>query len=76
MLQIVASLTDDSRGIIYNCHMFILQATGCKIPMMTSTIAYYIIVVKRFILLAFCSSKREREREREKGREREIGKKT
>ena len=26
-LQIVASLTDDSRGIIYNCNMFIVQAT-------------------------------------------------
>jgi hypothetical protein len=28
MLQIVASLSDDSRGIIYDCNMFIVQATG------------------------------------------------
>jgi hypothetical protein len=28
MPQIVASLTDDSRGIIYNCNMFIVQAIG------------------------------------------------
>ncbi len=26
MLQIVASLTDDSRGVIYNCNVFIVQA--------------------------------------------------
>ena len=26
MLQILASLTDDSGGIIYNCNMFIVQA--------------------------------------------------
>jgi hypothetical protein len=28
MLQIVASLIDAARGIIYNRHMFIVQATG------------------------------------------------
>jgi hypothetical protein len=28
MLQIVASLTDDSRGVIYNHNMFIVQATA------------------------------------------------
>jgi hypothetical protein len=28
MLQIVASLTDDSKGIIYDCSMFITQATS------------------------------------------------
>jgi hypothetical protein len=27
MLHIVASLTDYSKGIIYNCNMFIVQAT-------------------------------------------------
>ncbi len=26
-LQIVASLTDNSRGVIYNCNMFIVQAS-------------------------------------------------
>ncbi len=26
MLQIVASLTDDSRSIIYDCNIFIIQA--------------------------------------------------
>jgi hypothetical protein len=28
MLQNVASLTDDPRGIIYNCNVFIAQGTG------------------------------------------------
>ena len=28
MLQIVASLTDDSRGVIYNHNMFTIQGTG------------------------------------------------
>ncbi len=27
MLQIVASLTDDSRGMIYECNIFIVQVT-------------------------------------------------
>ncbi len=31
MLQIVASLTDDSRGVIYDCGIFIVQATGSNI---------------------------------------------
>jgi hypothetical protein len=30
MLQIVASLTGDSRGIIYDCNMAIVQATGAN----------------------------------------------
>jgi hypothetical protein len=33
--QIVAPLTDDSRGVIYNCNVFMVQATalrvGCQI---------------------------------------------
>jgi hypothetical protein len=28
MLQIVAALTDDSRGVIYNRNIYIIQATG------------------------------------------------
>jgi hypothetical protein len=28
-LQIVATFTDDSRGVIYNCNMFIAHATDC-----------------------------------------------
>ncbi len=31
MLQIVASLTDESRDIIYDCNMFTAQATSCSI---------------------------------------------
>ena len=27
-LQIVASLTDNPRGVVYNCKMFIIQAVG------------------------------------------------
>ncbi len=30
MLQIVASLTDDSRGIIYDHNIFIIQDTGLR----------------------------------------------
>ncbi len=29
MLQIVAALTDNSRGVIYNHNIFIIQATVC-----------------------------------------------
>jgi hypothetical protein len=29
-LKIRASLTDNSRGIIYNCNMFVAQATGTR----------------------------------------------
>jgi hypothetical protein len=31
MLQIVAPLTDNSRGVIYDCNMFIIQATWDKL---------------------------------------------
>ena len=32
MLKVVASLTDNSRGMIYNCNMFIVQApVACTI---------------------------------------------
>ncbi len=31
MLQIVASLTDNSRDVIYNHNMFIVQATGLHV---------------------------------------------
>ncbi len=54
MLQIVASLTDDSRGVIYNCKMFKVKATGaypshllarirldCKGLSETNALAYY-----------------------------------
>jgi hypothetical protein len=32
--KLEASLTDDSRGAIYNCHMFMVQAMGseCMLP--------------------------------------------
>jgi hypothetical protein len=30
-LLIVASLTEDSRGVIYDCNVFIVQATACLI---------------------------------------------
>jgi len=31
MLQIVASLTNNTRGVIYDCNMFTAQATSCSI---------------------------------------------
>jgi|APCry1669190288_1035285.scaffolds.fasta_scaffold703241_1 hypothetical protein len=38
-LQIVASLTDDSIGVIYYHNMFIVQATGaCNIKLFTAVI--------------------------------------
>ncbi len=33
MLQIVASLTDDSRGVIYNGNMFLVQASEHGLPL-------------------------------------------
>ncbi len=36
-----ASLTDDARVIIYNCDMFIVQATGWKGLPETNTLAYF-----------------------------------
>ncbi len=42
MLQIVASLTDDSRGIVYNNIMFIVQAT----LVVAKLLEYFIIELK------------------------------
>ncbi len=39
-LQIVASLTDNSRGVIHNCNMFIVQATEWKRLTITNALAY------------------------------------
>ncbi len=36
-LQIVASLTDDSRGVIYDHNMIIVQATGCPLSILFTT---------------------------------------
>jgi hypothetical protein len=33
MLQIVVSLNDGSRGVIYNCNMFIVKAIGLRITL-------------------------------------------
>ncbi len=30
-LQIEASLTEDCRGVVYDCNVFIVQATACLI---------------------------------------------
>ncbi len=30
MLQIVAPLTDNSRGVIYDCNIFMIQVTGLE----------------------------------------------
>jgi hypothetical protein len=43
MLQIVASLTDDSRGIIYNFNMFIVLATAVSIGATTLSIMTFSI---------------------------------
>jgi hypothetical protein len=36
MLQVVVSLTDGSRGIIYYCNIIILQATGKVLDSLTN----------------------------------------
>ncbi len=52
MLQIVVSLTDDSRGIIYDCNLFIVQASGSKyktrveLAKSTNTLSYSTVVLK------------------------------
>ncbi len=47
-LQIVASLTDDSRGVIHNCNMLIVQATEWKRLTITNTLAYHKSETKRY----------------------------
>ncbi len=44
MLQIVASLTDDSRAVIYDRNMFIVQATGSNI-IKTFYVHYWRIII-------------------------------
>ncbi len=44
-LQIVSKLTDDSRGIFYNCDMFIVQAIGGQIWL------WYVVKFKKTIFL-------------------------
>ncbi len=48
MLQIVASLTDNSRGIIYDRNMFFVQATDNK---------QIVIIFKTYLFKIFCESK-------------------
>ncbi len=52
MLEIVASLTDDSRGVIYNHNMFIVQATGAE----TTNLCITIINILVYYLLATLES--------------------
>ncbi len=61
MLQIVASLTDDFKGTIYDCNMFIVQATAHDTKVWAITIAIFIrLVPGQFSYLfrkIFCSLK-------------------
>jgi hypothetical protein len=41
-LQIVASLTDNSRGVIYDCNMFIEQATRLLSTYLMDLLKYHI----------------------------------
>ncbi len=56
MLQIVASLTDNSRDAIYNCNMLIVKVTGVHyikyfgINLLTLFVSYIKILYKRFFL--------------------------
>ncbi len=38
--KLKASLNDDARVIIYNCHLFIVQATGANIIKLFLTVIY------------------------------------
>ncbi len=40
MLQIVASLIDAARGVIYDRHMFIVQATGAHVIKLFTAVNY------------------------------------
>jgi len=40
MLQIVASLTDDSRDVIYDCNMFKVQAKGANVIKLYASTIY------------------------------------
>jgi hypothetical protein len=46
MLQIVASLTDDSRGVIYDCNIFKIQATDLN------GVSDFIFTILKFLILA------------------------
>ncbi len=37
-IRVVASLTDDSRGVIYDRNVFIVQATGCGLAKLLTNI--------------------------------------
>jgi hypothetical protein len=34
ILQIMVSISDDSRGIFYNCNMFMSDAPNCSVTLM------------------------------------------
>ncbi len=57
MLQIVASLTDNSRDAIYNCNMLIVKATGVhnikhfRMNLITLFVSYIKILYNRFFSL-------------------------
>ncbi len=53
MLQIVVSLADDSRGIIYDCNMFIVQATGSTTMSRGGLVASELIKVETFFGKSF-----------------------
>ncbi len=61
MLQIVASLTDASWGIIYNSKMFIIQATGAKSVILlapgTNIIKILLYITAVILTLLFSSLK-------------------
>jgi hypothetical protein len=41
MIQTVAPLTDNSRGIIYYCNMFIVEATACYTRLLPKALKCY-----------------------------------
>ncbi len=43
MLQIVASLNDNFRGVIYNRNIFIVQATGLNTAFVCSVVSLYLL---------------------------------
>jgi len=38
--KLETSLTDDARVVIYDCHMFIVQATGASIIKLFTVVSY------------------------------------
>ncbi len=49
--KVKASLNDDARVVNYDCHMFIVQATGCFSISLLMTVTVHNVFIARLIKL-------------------------